>query len=120
MTVKEFYEYIGGNYNSALATMMNDAFIMRMLSKFVSKNAYEDIISSFEADNYRGVFEASHALKGVCGNLSLTPLFDISSKICEATRTLKEGEKANIEKEINELKEIYKKVADAINELLNL
>ncbi|MBR5658308.1 MAG: Hpt domain-containing protein, partial [Lachnospiraceae bacterium] len=34
----------------------------------------------------KGAFEAAHALKGVLGNLSLTPLYEI---VCEITELLR-------------------------------
>ena len=35
---------------------------------------------------FKAVFEASHALKGSTGNLSLTPLFDPLNELCELVR----------------------------------
>ena len=104
MNVKEFYDAVGGDYQKALQIMMNDAFIERMLAKFFANNAYRDIITGYENKDYQAIFSASHSLKGVAGNLSLTPLFEISSKITEATRSLKE---VNLDREIEELKRIY-------------
>ena len=104
MNVKEFYKNIGGNYESALAIMMNDVFIEKMLDMFFSKNAYNDIVSSYDKKYFESVFKGAHSFKGVAGNLALTPLFEIASVITEATRGLKE---VNIDKEINELKEKY-------------
>ena len=105
MNVKEFYEQIGGNYQKALSIMMNDVLIMRMLTKFFSNNQSEETINAYERGDIHGVFVASHSLKGVAGNLCLTPLLEIASAITEATRN---EEKVNIDKEINELKERYK------------
>ena len=42
--------------------------------------------------NYKEAFEAAHSLKGVLGNLSLTPLYD---KVCEITELLRAGEDAD-------------------------
>lgn len=119
MTVKELYDSIGGNYNTALQTMMSDAFIMRMLNKFVDNNSYNDTIISYEKKDFRGVFTASHSLKGVSGNLSLTPLYEKASAICEATRTLPEGESVNLDSEIQELKDCYELIANNIKALSN-
>jgi len=119
MTVKELYDSIGGNYEKAVQTMMNDAFIVRMLSKFIAKNAYADIIASYEQMKVREVFEASHSLKGVSGNLSLTSLYEKAGVICEATRTLNEGDSVNLDKEIEELKEVYQRVKSGVEAYLN-
>ena len=104
MNVKEFYNSIGGNYQSALAIMMNDMFIERMLDKFFANNVYNDIVSSYEKKDFQAVFAGAHSLKGVAGNLALTPLYEISATITEATRSLQE---VNIDQEIEELKNKY-------------
>lgn len=104
MNVKEFYKSTSGNYESALAIMMNDVFIEKMLEMFFSKNVYNDIISSYESKDFESLFKAAHSFKGVTGNLALIPLFEISSIITEATRSLEE---VDIDKEIEELKNKY-------------
>ena len=119
MNVKQFYETINGNYSKALETMMSEDFIKRMLTKFMQNNSFKDVMSNYESKNYHGVFEASHSLKGVCGNLALTPLYEKASALCEKTRVLKEGETLDIELEINELKEVYERVTSLINNFIN-
>ena len=86
MSVKELYESFGGDYNRAVQTMMNDAFISRMLTKFIEKNSYDDVILSYQNNDMKGIFEASHSLKGVCGNLSLTPMFNVLVEMVEPLR----------------------------------
>lgn len=119
MTAKELYDSFGGNYNNALQTMMNDMFISRMLSKFIQNNSYQQIIDGYNNKNFRGVFEGAHSLKGVCGNLALTPLYDKASVICEKTRTLNEGESVNLDLEIEDLTKTYTRIASLINDFLN-
>lgn len=45
-------------------------------------------------------FDAAHALKGVCANLGLTPMFDAVVKLVEPLRA---GEDAELTKEYDEL-----------------
>lgn len=119
MSVKELYESFGGDYSRAVQTMMNDAFISRMLTKFIEKNSYEEVIHSYENNDMKGIFEASHSLKGVCSNLSLTPLYEKSSVLCEKVRNLNEGELVNVDAEVNDLKICYEKVINLIKAFLN-
>ena len=114
MDIKEFYNSIGGDYQSALAIMMNDMFIERMLDKFFMNNAYSEIVSAYEKKDFQAVFAGAHSLKGVAGNLALTPLFEISSIITEATRSLKE---VDINKEIDELKNRYASISEKYQSL---
>ena len=104
MDVKQYYTLVQGNYDGAKSIMMNDQFIERMLGKFFDGNSYEEIIASYENKDFKSLFAQIHSFKGVVGNLSLTPLYDIASIITEATRG---GEYVNIDNEINTLKEKY-------------
>ena len=84
--------------------MMNDDFIKRMLSKFVSSDSYDSLINAYNNGDTSAVFRTAHLLKGVTGNLSLTPLYEKSSTICELTRNLKENETVDISKQMNDFK----------------
>ena len=99
--------------------MMNDVFITKMLSKFAQNNSYQSAIDAYQNKDFRGVFEACHSLKGVCGNLALTPLYDKTSVIWEKTRNLKENELVNLDLEVEKLTKTYTRVSSLINELLN-
>ena len=115
MDVKQFYLETNGNYNEALSRMMNDALIVRMISKFMSGNSVDNLIALYDNKDYRGLFSAAHTLKGVAGNLSLTPLFDIACVITEATRN---SDDVNLDSEIAKLKEIYISIETAYNKYL--
>lgn len=115
MDVKKFYEETGGNYANALAIMMNDALIARMLGKFMGANSYEQIVTLYEQKDYRGLFAASHSFKGVAGNLALTPLFELASIITEATRN---SDDANLDKEIAELKKAYALIVEKYSQYI--
>ena len=115
MDVRQFYIDTKGDYNDALRRMMNDALITRMINKFMSGDAIDSVISSYESKDYRALFSSAHTLKGVAGNLSLTPLFEIASSITEATRN-QDG--VNLDKEIAELKEVYASIKEAFNKYL--
>ena len=104
MDVKEFYKAIDGNYDNALSIMMNDSLIAKMITKFMNNNSLNEIISFYEQKDYRNLFLSAHAFKGVTGNLALTPLFELSSKITEATRN---NDGANLDNEIEQLKKVY-------------
>ena len=104
MDVKQFYIEINGSYENAVALMTNDALIARMLGKFMANNGCDKLVSCYETKDYRGVFEASHTLKGVAGNLALTPLYVLACTITEATRN---SDDVNLDKEIEELKAVY-------------
>ena len=104
MDVKGFYTEIGGNYKDALAIMMNDMLISRMLSKFINGDSVPQMISQYEQKDYRALFASAHSLKGVAGNLALSPLYELASIITEATRN---SDDVNLDNEISKLKSTY-------------
>ena len=104
MNVKQFYLDINGSYEDAIAIMMNEMLIAKMLGKFMANNAFDEIISDYEKKDYRSLFAAAHSYKGVTGNLALTPLYELSCIITEATRN---SDNVNLDKEIAELKSVY-------------
>ena len=109
MNVKEYYVSINGNYEAAVAIMMNDSFIERMLVKFFNNNSYNDIITFYENKDFKSLFASVHSFKGVVGNLAMTSLYDIASVITEKTRKC---EDVDIDEEINKLKEEYNLVKE--------
>lgn len=109
MNVKQFYEDIQGNYTNALGIMMNDMLIAKMVTKFINGGYIEQLISLYEQKDYRALFAASHSLKGVAGNLALTPIFELASFITEATRN---SDDVNLDKEIADLKDKYALIKD--------
>lgn len=42
---------------------------------------------ALESKDYSKAFDCAHTLKGVCGNLGLTPMYEIICRVVEALRT---------------------------------
>ena len=115
MNVKEFYAAIGGQYEKALQTLMNDAFITKLLKKFAEGNYYDELKNAREENDAAHIFAITHTLKGVAGNLSLTAIYEKASAICEATRNKKDG--VDVSKEMDDLIETTLSVIKTIKEL---
>ena len=115
MDVKAFYKDINGNYNEALSRMMIDSLIVKMVTKFMNDNSIDTLISYYDKKDYRALFASAHTLKGVAGNLSLTPLFDIACEITEMTRN---SDDVNLDKQISLLKNTYALIQEAFNKYL--
>jgi HPt (histidine-containing phosphotransfer) domain-containing protein len=58
-----------------------------------------------DSGNLKEAFEAAHSLKGVTGNLSLTPLYEKLNSITEFLREEKQMDYAPLMAEINGLKD---------------
>ncbi len=69
-------EGLGVNTSEALSRFMNNkALYVRMLGKFPAAAREADVSSHFKAKDYDTAVASAHTLKGVTGNLSLTPLY---------------------------------------------
>ena len=87
MTLKEFYETIGADYQSTLLRMGNSE---RIVDKFVRKYPNEKVVAmlkeSFDAKDYETAFRLAHTLKGLCANLGFSKLQKVSSELTEGLR----------------------------------
>ena len=88
MITLEKLQDFGADVKTGLARCMGkEDFYLRMVSKALEDEAgIEKLKLAMGAEDIRGGFEAAHALKGVYGNLSLTPLYDPMSELTEILR----------------------------------
>lgn len=87
-------ETLGVNTKEALARFMNNSGLyVRMLGKFPAAVKEADVPAHFEAKDYVTAVATAHTLKGVTGNLSLTPLYKAYTDIVALLRA-DEPEKA--------------------------
>jgi HPt (histidine-containing phosphotransfer) domain-containing protein len=86
LTIEKLKEY-GADIEKGLNLCMNNEdFYLRMVSMILSEASFDDLSRALEADDLDGAFKAAHALKGVSGNLSLTPLYEKVTEITELLR----------------------------------
>ncbi|MBR5914348.1 MAG: Hpt domain-containing protein [Selenomonadaceae bacterium] len=69
--------------------MNNQKFYFRMISMGLSNDSFEKLGKALEENNLDEAFEAAHALKGVLGNLALTPIYNPLSEMTEMLRAKK-------------------------------
>jgi HPt (histidine-containing phosphotransfer) domain-containing protein len=86
LTIDKLNAY-GANTEEGLARCMgNEALFLRLTASVTNQPEFDRLGERIESRDLKGAFEAAHALKGVLGNLSLTPLYDI---VCEITELLR-------------------------------
>ncbi len=115
MTIKEFYDSIGGSYSLAQQRLMNEELMRTVLSMFLDDVNYDYLVKSIDQKEYETAFRAAHNLKSVSGNIALSELEEISVEITEALRNQTDPEKAR--ELLPEVTEKYKAVISAIHEL---
>ena len=87
MTAEEFYKELGADYQTALSRMMgNQGFLTRMLKKFKEDKNYAALEKAAQENDCAAIFAAAHTIKGVAGNLGLTPLYEACARLSDATR----------------------------------
>jgi len=77
----------GANADEGLNRCMNnEAFYFRLIGMALEDKGFGALADALAAGDVKAGFEAAHALKGVLGNLSLTPLYESVSEITEKLR----------------------------------
>ncbi|MCM1388230.1 MAG: hypothetical protein NC231_12950 [Bacillus sp. (in: Bacteria)] len=78
----------------------NEALYTKLLGSFIkSINTYK-VEADFDGNDYNDIIEKAHAIKGVSGNLSITPVYEAYTKIVDLLRAGKPEEARPILKEI--------------------
>ena len=114
MELKEVYEKIGGDYDDVVRRLMGEKLVRKFLLKFL-----DDLERTLSEGDYKEAFRAAHTLKGVCQNLSLTSLYQVSSQLTEELRnedTAVPGN-PNISDYMSKVTAEYHKTIEAIQEL---
>lgn len=91
--------------------MGNESLYARMLGKFLADKNYENLVAAISEKNESGALSASHTLKGLCGNLSITELFKLFSEQVALFRADKWDDASAMMPEITEK---YTKVTEVI------
>ena len=99
---------LGVNVDEALERFMGNASLYeRMLGKLTAAVNDNEVMPCFEAGDNEAALEKAHTLKGVTGNLSISPLYIAYSEIVNLLRAGKPDEaKALLEKTLPVQREI--------------
>lgn len=104
---------IGVKTQEGLARCLNnEAFYLRLVAKVRNDATFDKLYDAINNNDLKLAFECAHALKGVLGNLSLTPMETPIKEMTELLRTGKEMDYSSYIDEIKKQKEIFDKVCD--------
>lgn len=77
----------GADVTSALERVLNDEKLYLMLiDEIHDEESFPALEKAIEEKNYDAAFEYAHTIKGVAGNLGLTPLYSAVCPLVEALR----------------------------------
>ena len=86
MTLDDLIAY-GANVDEGLTRCMgNESFYLRLVESIKDEKGFDELKRALDEGKLDEAFSAAHGLKGVLGNLSLTPLYEPMSEITELLR----------------------------------
>ncbi len=87
MSMVDELKELGANVDEAMQRFMNNAALYeKMLKKLPNMMKGTQVMEAIEAGNIDGAIETAHTLKGVLGNLSITPLYEAYTDIVALLR----------------------------------
>lgn len=105
LTIARLQEY-GVNTKEGLARCMNmEKFYFRMLGMGLKNDSFEKLGKALEDGNLDEAFEQAHALKGVVGNLALTPIYQPLVNLTDTLRNKQPADYIAMYKPIKELRD---------------
>ena len=114
MTVQEFYEEVGGDYNYIVSRLKTEDRIIKFAGMFARDESYKTLVEALDAQDVDTAFRAAHTMKGMCQNMAFTRLLRSSQDITELLRA-KDLESAK--DMLSKVTEDYNLVIDGINKL---
>ena len=117
MTLQELYGSIGEDYEQAIRVMRMDKLVDKHIRKLPGSGLIERLAAAGETMDPTAMFEAAHAMKGVCGNLGLANLASAVSEITEEFRPGKDRKMtdAEVAGKLQAISARYAAAADAIS-----
>lgn len=92
----------------------NEALLLQFLKKFSQDSNYQLFQEAMEQKNFEEAFNAVHNLKGLCGNLSIMPLYDA---VCVEVELLRKGDHEAAIEYMPEFAERYHQAVDILRSL---
>ena len=86
LTIEKLNDF-GANTAEGLSRCAgNEALYLKLVGMIPAEANFDKLQAALQAGDLDSAFEAAHALKGVLGNLSLTPMYQVSVEITELLR----------------------------------
>ena len=116
MTLKELYAEIDGDYDKAMQVLCIEKLLDKHIRKFPENGIFKELDNAAKNMDETAIFESSHAIKGVCANLGLVKLAQMSSAVCEEFRPGNERKLSDkeVKNSVDEITALYNKTVAAI------
>ena len=100
MTIEKLNEFGADTKEGLMRCCGNEGLYLRLVKMIPAEKNFDALKEAIEANDLKAGFEAAHALKGVLGNLSLTPMYE---RAVTVTEQLRKGADADYAQEVAEL-----------------
>lgn len=102
----------GCDTGGAMERLMNSvALYTKFLGKFLDDKSFSEVKPFIDSEDYEAALKSVHTLKGVSGNLGLTPIYDISADMVNKFRA---GEPEQAVAEYEKLAVKYTEICEII------
>ena len=92
LTIADLRDY-GANVDEGLSRCMGDEdMYLRLVDMTLGNENFDKLSRAVAAGDKDAAFDAVHALKGVLGNLALTPLYDSAYEMTELLRAREDAD----------------------------
>lgn len=92
LTIEKLKDY-GANVDEGLSRCLgNEDFYLKMVNMALQEANFDKLQDAVAAGDKDAAFEAVHSLKGVLGNLSLTPIYEPAVEMTELLRTREDAD----------------------------
>ena len=92
LTVEKLKAY-GADTETGLSRCMNkEEFYLRLVGMMLADPSIDKFADAVDRHDLDAAFEAMHALKGIAGNLALTPIYEPASEATELLRNRTEAD----------------------------
>ena len=92
ITIEKLNRFCADTEDGLARCCGSEALYLRLVKMAADEKSFDKLTRAANEKNYKEAFEAAHSLKGVLGNLSLTPLYE---KVCKMTELLRAEEKTD-------------------------
>ncbi|MEG0289957.1 MAG: Hpt domain-containing protein [Erysipelotrichaceae bacterium] len=77
----------GADIEGTMNRFLNDVDLyISCFETFLKDEAFDKLGNAIQKNDYQSAFDYAHTLKGVVGNMGLTPMYQIISKMVEKLR----------------------------------
>ena len=76
--------------------MKNESFYLRLVNMALADGGFDKLSASLDKGDLDSAFEAAHALKGILGNLALTPIYAPAVELTDKLRGRTPGDYSDL------------------------